>query len=142
MIPFWEAHSGSLQEQLESGIRYFDLRVTAIKHHFYWRHGFVGDRVECGINQIYNFASRNPREILILSFSKFYQHTKDNRITQRMLNGTLEVFAEMLVKLLHGNLVPSDTVVPNPLIKDVLQTGRNIIVIFEDRHLGRSTYSR
>ena len=141
MIPFWEAHSGSLQEQLEAGIRYFDLRVTAIKHHFYWHHGFVGDRVECGINQIYNFASQNPREVLILSFSKFYQHTKDNQITHRMSNGTLEVFAQMLVKLLHGNLVPSD-IAPNPLIEDVLQTGRNIIVLIKDRHLVRSTYSR
>ena len=131
MIRFWETHLGSLQEQLEFGIRYFDLRVIAMKHRFYWHHGFIGDRIECGINQIYNFASQNPREILILSFSKFYQDTQDNEISRQMTSKTFQTFLEVLAKQLHGNFVPP-TVGSNPFIRDVLQTGHNIIVLLKD----------
>jgi hypothetical protein len=63
-----KAQSFSILEQLESGIRYLDLRVIyrKSKQDFYTVHGLYGPRLAKVLNQITTFLSLHPKEILII----------------------------------------------------------------------------
>lgn len=66
-------------EQLNLGIRYFDLRVcrTADQHlhkksPFTFTHGLLGHLVRDGLHEINNFLNKHSKEIVLLDFNHFY----------------------------------------------------------------------
>ena len=66
-------------EQLNIGIRYFDLRVCpttdvslAKRSPFSFAHGLLGDLVRHGLEEINEFLNKHTKEIVLLDFNHFY----------------------------------------------------------------------
>lgn len=66
----------TFREQLEAGIRYFDLRVSSkpgdADQEIYFIHGLFGIKVWDGLMEIDSFLSQHPQEIVFLDFNHFY----------------------------------------------------------------------
>lgn len=66
----------SFREQLEAGIRYFDLRVSSkpgdTDQEIYFIHGLFGIKVWDGLMEIDAFLTQHPQEIIFLDFNHFY----------------------------------------------------------------------
>lgn len=66
----------TFKEQLEGGIRYFDLRVSSkpgeIGHEIYFIHGLFGIKVWDGLMEINTFLDQHPKEVVFLDFNHFY----------------------------------------------------------------------
>ncbi|XP_038622158.1 PI-PLC X domain-containing protein 2 [Tachyglossus aculeatus] len=66
----------TFREQLEAGIRYFDLRVASkpgeAGREIYFVHGLFGIRVCDGLAEIGGFLAQHRREVVFLDFNHFY----------------------------------------------------------------------
>ncbi|KAG7484363.1 hypothetical protein MATL_G00048420 [Megalops atlanticus] len=66
----------TFKEQLEGGIRYFDLRVSSKPgepgYEVYFIHGLFGHRVRDGLNEINTFLNSHPKEVVFLDFNHHY----------------------------------------------------------------------
>lgn len=66
----------TFKEQLESGIRYFDLRVSSkpgeTGQEIYFIHGLFGIKVRDGLKEINTFLEQHPKEVIFLDFNHFY----------------------------------------------------------------------
>lgn len=66
----------TFREQLEAGIRYFDLRVSSkpgdTDQEIYFIHGLFGIKVWDGLMEIDAFLTQHPQEIIFLDFNHFY----------------------------------------------------------------------
>jgi hypothetical protein len=66
----------TFREQLEAGIRYFDLRVSSkpgdADQEIYFIHGLFGIKVWDGLMEIDAFLTQHPQEIVFLDFNHFY----------------------------------------------------------------------
>eukprot|EP00062_Callorhinchus_milii_P022436 gi/632980208/ref/XP_007906902.1/ PREDICTED: PI-PLC X domain-containing protein 3-like [Callorhinchus milii] len=75
----------TFREQLEAGIRYFDLRVSTKPgdedNELYFIHGLFGIKVREGLKQINYFLKNHPKEVIFLDFNHHYamedSHHKD-----------------------------------------------------------------
>lgn len=84
MIYLAETQDCSFEEQLERGIRYFDVRVNCVNDKYRIFHGPInGADYSEVLEDIKNFLDKNPTEFLILD----YQHFKNNseKVTFEML---------------------------------------------------------
>ncbi|KAG7487336.1 hypothetical protein MATL_G00022150 [Megalops atlanticus] len=87
-------------EQLEGGIRYFDLRVSSKPgepgHEIYFIHGLFGHRVRDGLSDINGFLEAHPREVVFLDFNHHYAMSIEHH---RYLIGLLQqVFGSKLCR--------------------------------------------
>ncbi len=83
-----ETQDCSLAEQLDRGIRYFDVRVNFVDGEYRIFHGPInGAEYTEVLNDIKNFLEKNPTEFIILD----YQHFKNNseQVTFEMLEKTV-----------------------------------------------------
>ncbi|XP_034771897.2 PI-PLC X domain-containing protein 2-like [Acipenser ruthenus] len=66
----------TFREQLEAGIRYFDLRVSSKPgergHEIYFIHGLFGHKVRDGLMEIDSFLSAHSKEVIFLDFNHHY----------------------------------------------------------------------
>ncbi|KAM8976076.1 PI-PLC X domain-containing protein 2 [Pelodytes ibericus] len=66
----------TFKEQLESGIRYFDLRVSSkpeeAGREIYFIHGLYGIKVWDGLTEINQFLTNHQKEVVLLDFNHFY----------------------------------------------------------------------
>ncbi|NXU63305.1 PLCX2 protein, partial [Horornis vulcanius] len=66
----------TFKEQLEGGIRYFDLRVSSkpgeIGQEIYFIHGLFGIKVWDGLKEMNSFLEKHPKEVIFLDFNHFY----------------------------------------------------------------------
>ncbi|XP_048851269.1 PI-PLC X domain-containing protein 2-like isoform X1 [Brienomyrus brachyistius] len=90
----------TFREQLEGGIRYFDLRVSSKPgepgYEVYFIHGLYGHRVRDGLGEINRFLGQHPKEVVFLDFNHHYAMSEDHH---RYLIATLqEVFGHRLCK--------------------------------------------
>ena len=115
----------SLTEQLNNGIRYFDLRVCFDKssNNFYLCHALLGVQLIVALRQIQQFARNHPSEIIILDFNHLYNITTSNTFTSLI---------EKIDKSLNQLAVPN-TLHPNNTIGDIKKTQRNIIIILDNK---------
>ncbi len=74
---FWRVQHLDLGEQLNQGIRYFDLHVIYTNNHFYWHHQYVGSQINLGMKQIYQFAVDHPKEVVILAIWELLEMSCD-----------------------------------------------------------------
>ncbi|CAH2221461.1 PI-PLC X domain-containing 2 [Pelobates cultripes] len=66
----------TFKEQLESGIRYFDLRVSSKPEEagpdIFFIHGLYGIKVWDGLKEINDFLTNHDKEVVLLDFNHFY----------------------------------------------------------------------
>ncbi|XP_069007614.1 PI-PLC X domain-containing protein 2 isoform X2 [Embiotoca jacksoni] len=85
-------------EQLDAGIRYFDLRVSAKPgepgHELYFIHGLFGHKVRDGLLQVNSFLSRHRNEVVLLDFNHHYAMEAEHHVY--LINMLQEVFGSKL----------------------------------------------
>ncbi|XP_073398619.1 PI-PLC X domain-containing protein 2 isoform X1 [Dendrobates tinctorius] len=88
----------TFKEQLESGIRYFDLRVSSkpeeAEIEIYFIHGLYGIKVWDGLTEINTFLTNHSTEVVLLDFNHFY--AMDNEHHLYLVNMLREVFGGKL----------------------------------------------
>ncbi|XP_688423.2 PI-PLC X domain-containing protein 2 isoform X1 [Danio rerio] len=91
----------TFREQLEGGIRYFDLRVSSkpgeAGHEIYFIHGLFGHKVRDGLNDINNFLNIHKKEVVFLDFNHHYAMGEEHhRYLIKMLQ---DVFGHKLCRI-------------------------------------------
>lgn len=88
----------TFREQLDAGIRYFDLRVSSkpgdADQEIYFIHGLFGIRVWDGLMEIDSFLTQHPQEIVFLDFNHFY--AMDEAHHKRLILRIQEAFGSKL----------------------------------------------
>lgn len=88
----------TFREQLEAGIRYFDLRVSSkpgdADQEIYFIHGLFGIKVWDGLMEIDSFLAQHPREMVFLDFNHFY--AMDEAHHKRLVRQIQEAFGNKL----------------------------------------------
>ncbi|KAJ3615799.1 hypothetical protein Zmor_008627 [Zophobas morio] len=74
MVNWSKTQTVTVTLQLQSGIRYFDLRISTKEKddHFYFVHGLYGDEVAKILDEIKEFLETHPKEVVILDCQHFY----------------------------------------------------------------------
>ena len=62
-------HSYNIYDQLQRGIRYFDLRINKHEGEFVMVHGLVGMKLIDILAQVKQFSDEHPKEIILLEFA-------------------------------------------------------------------------
>ncbi|XP_019632600.1 PREDICTED: PI-PLC X domain-containing protein 3-like [Branchiostoma belcheri] len=103
----WAVTQGSdFTEQLENGVRYFDLRVATGKSDssLYFVHGLYGSKVESGLREIAEWLHSHPKEVVLLDFQHLYFGEKPQ--DENMITILKNTFGSMLCpKAIKGNAV-------------------------------------
>ncbi|XP_076868898.1 PI-PLC X domain-containing protein 2 [Brachyhypopomus gauderio] len=91
----------TFREQLEGGIRYFDLRVSSKPgekgHEVYFIHGLFGHKVRDGLEDINTFLNVHRKEVVFLDFNHHYaMEEQHHRYLIRMLR---EVFGPKICRI-------------------------------------------
>lgn len=73
----------SFRDQLQLGIRYFDLRISTWKgkESLYFVHGLFCCSVIQGLKQILQWLQEHPKEVVLLDFNHFYDMTDKQHST-------------------------------------------------------------
>ncbi|XP_039280469.1 PI-PLC X domain-containing protein 2 isoform X4 [Nilaparvata lugens] len=91
--------NSTVEEQLNYGIRYFDLRLATndTDSNFYITHALFGEQIDNILIEINKFLTENEQEIVILDFQHFYGFTQDDHL--RFMNLVEVIFCEKLCPL-------------------------------------------
>lgn len=133
----------SLAEQLELGVRYFDLRVQVHNSVYYPYHGpwtsnndlcKKGDDPDAADNhyhfkQMRDFLKQHPKEIIILKFQDFKNFTEDEDYF------TLVDLLEDYFKFPGCDLVPPTADIGSLTIKSLLDANQRVFVFFDERNV-------
>jgi hypothetical protein len=118
IIANWaRAQPSSIREQLNAGIRYFDIRVGMTGGELVTTHTLRGAKLATILSEVDAFARAHPQEIVILDFNHFYGVSD------------LAALAATIVAALRGRLVP-DRLGPDSTVAEILAAG-NVIVLFD-----------
>lgn len=116
----------NIKEQLELGVRYFDLRVAPNpndNNELYFVHAKYGDSASIAIKDIKNFIESHDREIVILDFQHLYGMNKDNyRNLMSLLRDNLKNYMAPAIR---------DTLNKTTL-KSLCDNNKRVIVSFKD----------
>eukprot|EP00061_Rhincodon_typus_P005810 g25776.t1 len=108
MMKRWSVtQSLTFREQLEAGIRYFDLRVSTKpgdSQELYFIHGLFGSKVHDGLIEIDNFLTAHPKEVVFLDFNHYYEMEGSNH--EYLIQMLRNTFGS---KLCRANLVEEIT---------------------------------
>ncbi|XP_006012562.1 PI-PLC X domain-containing protein 2 [Latimeria chalumnae] len=92
--------SWTFKEQLEAGIRYFDLRVSSKPgekgHDIYFIHGLFGIKVRDGLMDINDFLSLHTKEVIFLDFNHYYAMDSEHHV--HLIAMLQQVFGNKLCK--------------------------------------------
>lgn len=118
-------------EQLQHGIRYFDIRLMAKGEKLLVLHCLVGSPIEDILSQIQSFLADHRKEVVILDFQHLYNFT-DRHYAQ-------------LFKLVHFILGPTLCPRPQPWedvvsLEKIWDHGYQVILIFSTRYLSVNRY--
>ncbi|XP_059390707.1 PI-PLC X domain-containing protein 2 [Carassius carassius] len=91
----------TFREQLEGGIRYFDLRVSSKPgepgHEIYFIHGLFGHRVRDGLNDINSFLNIHKKEVVFLDFNHHYAMSEEHH--HYLIKMLKDVFGHKLCRI-------------------------------------------
>ncbi|XP_049848705.1 uncharacterized protein LOC126316457 [Schistocerca gregaria] len=117
------------ETQLAAGIRYFDLRVVAVKDEYRICHGLCGGLISDMLATFSNFVRAHPREIVILDLvpKNFYEFG---------VHSTLQIdhhlhFSKMLCDALQGVMCSSEHLRCDSTLREFWDSNTNIIVLYD-----------
>ena len=87
----------SFKQQLQAGIRYFDLRVATGKdgtENAYFSHGLLCSKVEPFLREVASFLEEHPKEVVLLDFNHFYK--MNDTAHQQLYNLVLIIFGKKI----------------------------------------------
>lgn len=107
----------TITEQLELGIRYFDIRVEEYNGTYYTVHSLLSQKLYNVLNDILNFIKNHQTEKILVDVNHIYNITDNNNLKNYMK----EIFNNYLVK--------NDI---NNLFKPLNQVDGNILLFFNN----------
>lgn len=91
----------TFKEQLDAGIRYFDLRVSSKPGEpgteIYFIHGLFGHKVRDGLSDINSFLNAHSKEVVFLDFNHHYAMGAEHHAY--LINMLQEVFGHKLCRI-------------------------------------------
>lgn len=97
-----KTQSSSILEQLQLGVRYFDLRIAQNDGKFYYCHGLFAMEVFEPLLQLRHYLDSHPEELVILDLQHFYAMTVSHH--QQLQAELLQFFAQRLYANTDGPL--------------------------------------
>ncbi|XP_067343181.1 PI-PLC X domain-containing protein 2 isoform X1 [Channa argus] len=98
MVKWSMTQNLTFKEQLDAGIRYFDLRVSSKPYEpgneIYFIHGLFGHKVRDGLLEINYFLVRHRKEIVFLDFNHYYAMDTEHHLY--LITMLQEVFGSKL----------------------------------------------
>lgn len=67
-----------IQQQLDCGIRYLDIRVVSRNSELYVAHGLYGGTLYPYLVEVNVFLTKNPGEVVVLDFQHFYEFSVED----------------------------------------------------------------
>ncbi|GFO44982.1 PI-PLC X domain-containing protein 2 [Plakobranchus ocellatus] len=112
----------NFQQQLEAGIRYFDLRVATYpdSRELYLVHTLYGPSVEDMLSDVDAFLNEHPGEIVLLDFNHFYDMDVSDH--EALLTRLLTVFG--------SKLCAADYPVSDMSLDRMISQGKRVIVFY------------
>jgi len=113
--------------QLEIGIRYFDMRSAYLKSvdDILCVHGLYGYPIKKLLIEINNFLNSHPKEVVILDFNHFYSLTP--QLHQRLVQNILKVFADKIYS-------PSTKGI-NSSLDDIWSVKKQVIIVYSNEQM-------
>lgn len=124
--PWSKAQGKTAKEQLELGIRYFDMRIVYRDSHkaFYTCHGLYGEHLDVVLNEIEDFLNSHPKEVIILDFNHLYNMTPNEKIDRNPL-------LIRKIKTAFGDKIASRSEFnPSSNLNDLWEKGKQVIPIY------------
>lgn len=135
MARFARAQSRSITEQLNTGVRYFDLRPGASNNgngdELLIVHSLYGGNILDMIDDVATFLTTHPKEVVILDISHFTAMSDRHHTT--LMSHIKTAFGQKLVP------PPSAASTINPkadgyTMGDIQDGGRQVVLIYQDDH--------
>ena len=120
--------STTITEQLNGGVRYFDMRPGYIDYEddFYFVHGLHGILIREMLIEMRHFLDQNPHEIIIVDFNHF--HCFDKRTHAR--------FVQLIWNIFGGLLLSRDDVVGDNVsslsLFDMRSHSKQVLLSYKD----------
>lgn len=115
----------SILEQLENGVRYLDLRIIYrdSQKDFYTVHGLYGPSLGNILNQIDNFLTLHPKEIIIIQIGDLRYMPNGDTDHQNLINRFQDIFEDKLITK------PIESI---PTIRELWKHKKQIVLIYEN----------
>lgn len=116
----------NFSQQLESGIRYFDLRVAMKPGTIdcYFVHGLYGPKVIDGMRDIRKFLNNHSKEVVILDFNHFYNMNDVAHL--QLLHMLKDIFQDSMI-------VPYDEFeAGRATLQSLWQTSRRVYIFYHN----------
>lgn len=121
-----KAQGKSLGEQLNLGIRYFDMRVVYrdSDQNFYSVHGLYGDRIDTIFTEVRDFLAKNPKEVILLDFNHLHNMKPKQYLdfNPKLIEKIKEYFGDKMAS--REQFSPSST------LQDFWKAGKQVIVFY------------
>lgn len=121
-----KAQERTVTQQLQDGIRYFDMRVVYrdSENRFYTCHGLYGEELSAVLRQINAFLESHPKEVIILDFNHLYNMLSDK-------TGDKHPELISLIQRTFGNkLAPNDMYKPTSSLNEFWQNKHQVITLY------------
>ncbi|XP_066248748.1 PI-PLC X domain-containing protein 3-like [Euwallacea similis] len=111
-------------EQLEAGIRFFDLRfcLNSDDEHLYFCHGLYSTEVRSVLTNISSYLDSHPNEVVILDCQHFYNFT----------DTTHSEVIQMLKDSLGNKLIPHQSSMSSLTLKNLALVKQQVLVVYRD----------
>lgn len=115
----------SFVDQLELGIRYFDLRVSTWdgRADLFFVHGLFGGKVKSGLEEIMLWLQTHPKEIVLLDFNHFYKMDDEDHSS----------LIKMIFEKFETRLCPPSAGITNVTLKQLWARERQVLVFYHHR---------
>lgn len=98
--PFVQTQTWSFDQQLEMGIRFFDIRVRRINNNFAIHHGLIYLHLTFNniLSSVDKFLHNNPQEFVFLMLKEEYKAKKSNLTNCEILNNYIKNIQNIKIK--------------------------------------------
>ncbi len=130
---FWRVQHLDLGEQLNQGIRYFDLHVIYTNNHFFWHHQYVGNHINHEMKHIHDFAVSHPKEVIIVAIGELLEMSCDGH-TQPMSGQNIQQLEKDIDKHL-GTVHLYGSLNDCYHLHDLYDMKKNVLIILQPHDL-------
>ncbi len=114
----------SITQQLEAGVRYFDLRVTKYRGALFGEHGLFTKQLKKYLREMDAFLKEHKKEIIVIHFQSF--EGLDHKDKRALVTGLFQIFGARLCRV---------TKVQRLTLKDLWESRKQVMVVFPDSHM-------
>lgn len=113
-----------ISEQLEHGIRYFDMRngYLSSEDDVFFVHGVYGHKIDDLLRAIQVFLRTHPKEVVVVDFNHFYSMT--DSIHSRLAKSISSIF--------DGMIFPANSNGIRFTLNDMREVGKQVVIVYDN----------